>query len=101
MTEETVQERLRENFPHLVQEYGVERIGLLGSFANGTASDDSEIDVVVEFQQPIGFRFMDLVEELEQLLERKVDVPSPTESRASAWSGFGVALWKALCMSNR
>ncbi len=77
MTEETVQERFGENFPHLVQEYGVERIGLLGSFANGTASDDSDIDVVVELRQPIGFRFMDLVEELEQLLERKVDVPTP------------------------
>ncbi len=77
MTKETIQERLRANFPHLAQEYGVERIGLFGSFASGTASDDSDVDVVVEFQQPLGFRFMDLVEELEQLLGRKVDVLTP------------------------
>jgi predicted nucleotidyltransferase len=55
----------------------VKRIGLFGSFALKTAGDESDIDLLVEFQEPIGLRFMDLVDYLESLLGRKVDVLTP------------------------
>ncbi|MBE2240281.1 MAG: nucleotidyltransferase domain-containing protein [Caldilineaceae bacterium] len=53
-------------------EYGVKRIGLFGSFASGTANEASDIDVIVEFQRPIGFKFIELVDYLERLLRREV-----------------------------
>jgi len=77
LTRETMLERLQAHYPYLMQEYGVKRIGIFGSFARGTATEDSDIDLVVEFQQPIGFRFVELVDYLEQLLERNVDVLTP------------------------
>lgn len=77
LTRETILQRLRESYPYLTSEYGVQRIGLFGSFAKGTADETSDIDVVVEFQRPVGFKFIELVEYLEQLFEREVDVLTP------------------------
>jgi len=68
---------LRENFPHLAAEYGVTRIGLFGSFAKGVGGAESDVDLVVEFEKPLGFRFMQLTEYLEALLGREVDVLTP------------------------
>lgn len=77
LTRETITSRLREDYPYLAAEYGVKRIGLFGSFANDTADESSDVDMVVEFQRPIGFKFIELVEHLEHLLGRKVDVLTP------------------------
>ena len=53
------------------------RIGVFGSFAKGDFAETSDVDLVIEFDQPIGLRFSELVEQLEQLLGRKVDVLTP------------------------
>lgn len=74
MSEKRVAELLREKYPYLVSEYGVKRIGLFGSYAKGTPSETSDVDIVVEFVQPIGLRFVVFAEYLESLLGRKVDV---------------------------
>ena len=76
-TREEILDSLKNQMPYLEAEYGVKRIGLFGSFALRTAGDESDIDLLVEFQKPIGLRFMDLVDYLESLLGRKVDVLTP------------------------
>ena len=68
---------LKEQLPYLAEEFGVEKIGLFGSFAQDTASNSSDVDLMVEFNQPIGFRFIELIDYLEQLLNRKVDLLTP------------------------
>lgn len=50
---------------------------MFGSFAKGDFAETSDVDLVIEFDQPIGLRFIELVEQLEQLLGRKVDVLTP------------------------
>lgn len=82
LTREAITKRLRDNYPYLAAEFGVGRIGLFGSFAQGTANEASDVDVVVEFQRPIGLRFVELVDYLEQLLGRKVDVLTPAGLQA-------------------
>ena len=62
---------------YLAVEYGVSRIGLFGSFASQTADEKSDIDLLVEFHRPIGFRYMELVDYLEALLGHEVDVLTP------------------------
>jgi predicted nucleotidyltransferase len=62
MSKEKVAELLREKYPYLVSEYGVKRIGLFGSYAKGTPSETSDVDVVVEFARPIGLRFVEFIE---------------------------------------
>lgn len=56
---------LREKRNCLCEEFGVTRIGLLGSVASDQPRGSSDVDVVVEFNMPIGFRFMDLSDYLE------------------------------------
>lgn len=74
LTRDAILHRLRANQPELRARFGVRRIGLFGSFARDTASQDSDVDLVVDFERPIGLGFMELVEYLETLLGRKVDL---------------------------
>jgi predicted nucleotidyltransferase len=74
---EEISQLLRENYPYLATEYGVKRIGLFGSYAKEQADEESDVDIVVEFERPIGLKFVELAEHLERLLGRKVDVLTP------------------------
>jgi len=70
-----IQACLRENAEELRRRFGVRSLSLFGSAARGAISDDSDIDVLVEFEQPATFdRFMDLKFYLEALLGRSVDL---------------------------
>ena len=65
---------IKENYSVLTTEYGVSRIGFFGSLVKGTMTEDSDLDIVVEFNKPIGFKFLRLIEYLEGLFGKKVDV---------------------------
>ena len=60
----------------LSQKYFVERIGFFGSFSREEQNEDSDIDILVEFNRPLGWEFFDLQELLEKELQRKVDLVS-------------------------
>ena len=77
LTREEAVKLLQEKHPYLAAEFGVSKIGLFGSYAKGHSGDASDIDLIVEFEHPIGFRFIELVDYLEDLLGRKVDVLTP------------------------
>jgi hypothetical protein len=65
---------LKELEPILSREYKVARIGVFGSLARGEQTGRSDVDVLVEFSEPIGLKLLDLVEFLEEKLGRKVDL---------------------------
>jgi len=77
LTREKIVEIFREAYPYLVAEYGVKRLGLFGSYVKGQPNEASDIDVFVEFEHPIGFKFIGFAEYLERLLGRKVDILTP------------------------
>ena len=55
--------------------YGVRRIRVFGSTARGEARQDSDIDLLVEYQPGHGgFAFVEFCEQIELLLGQKVDV---------------------------
>jgi predicted nucleotidyltransferase len=62
--------------PHLSEKYHVNTLGLFGSVVRNDFTPESDIDIVVDFSQPIGIEFIDLANELEMLLRRKVDLVS-------------------------
>jgi len=47
---------------------------VFGSFARGDATLDSDIDLLVRFSKPVGYRFFGLAEELEAVLGKQVDL---------------------------
>lgn len=66
---------LRQRRDELLRNYGVTEIGVFGSFARGEASDDSDIDILVAFNRPVGFfKFLKIEEHLSEWLGRKVDL---------------------------
>ncbi len=65
---------IRENYKYLSSEFGVKKIGIFGSTTKGAATKESDIDILVEFSRPIGFKFVRLVTYLEQILGGEVDV---------------------------
>lgn len=72
----TIVEKLYQIKPHLSKKYHVNSIGLFGSVVRTDFRLESDIDIVVDFSRPIGIELVDLTDELEQLLERKVDLVS-------------------------
>ena len=68
---------LKAELPGLQKEYGVKRIGLFGSYARGTQTETSDVDVVAEFDRPIGLRFVEFSERIEQIVGHHVDVLTP------------------------
>ena len=66
---------LSQHKEELRQKYSVKEIGVFGSCVRGEQRKRSDVDILVEFEEPIGlFDFMDLEEYLENLLEIKVDL---------------------------
>lgn len=49
-------------------------MGLFGSFARGEYHSDSDVDIFVEMETPNPFILVEIKEELEVLLNRKVDI---------------------------
>jgi predicted nucleotidyltransferase len=66
--------KLRELKPILSKEYSVKRIGLFGSFADNSADQNSDIDLLVELDKPIGWKFFSLEIYLEKVFGRKIDL---------------------------
>lgn len=69
-------EVIRENEARVREMFGVKRIGIFGSSARREAKKDSDIDVLVEFEEgkKTFDNFMDLTFFLEEVLGRKVDL---------------------------
>jgi predicted nucleotidyltransferase len=77
---------LREQHEILSRSYPIRRMALFGSWARGEAREDSDVDVLVEVDPSIGLRFVDLGEELEKALGRRVDLVSRRAIKPSLWA---------------
>ncbi len=71
--EKTIQ-LLQEKRSYLQSKFSVSKIGVFGSVAKGHSSESSDVDILVEFDHPVGFQFIELADYLESLLGRKVDI---------------------------
>lgn len=67
---------LLANKDNLISKYHLKSIGIFGSFTREDFTDDSDIDILIDYEQPLGIEFIDLADELERILNRKVDLVS-------------------------
>ena len=57
------------------REYGVIEIGVFGSYVRGESTENSDIDILVSFNKPLGFfKFLELEERLSEWLGATVDL---------------------------
>lgn len=96
LTGDQIISRLREQQLYLANRYGVKRIGLFGSYAGGAPHADSDIDIVIEFEQPIGWQFVELADYLEQLLGHKVDILTPAGLQTIHIKGVAEAITESI-----
>ena len=68
---------LRDELPYFSSEYGVRRLGLFGSYAKEVQNEESDVDIIVEFERPIGLKFIELAEYIEKILGKKIDILTP------------------------
>lgn len=76
---------LRAHKEDLARRYHVRSLLLFGSRARGDATESSDIDLVVEFDAPVGMEFIDLADELEALLGERVDLVSRPAIKDRHW----------------
>ncbi len=78
LTREQILDKLRGNYSQLSSKYGMKKIGLFGSYAAESQDEKSDIDLVVEFEEPLGLEFIEFTKYLESLLGKKADVLTMT-----------------------
>jgi predicted nucleotidyltransferase len=69
--------RIREHGPELRRQYAITRVGVFGSFACGEQTSGSDVDLLVDVEDPGGFRFVEAADFAERILGRDVDVARP------------------------
>ena len=68
-------ERLKKDIASIAKEYGLKRVALFGSRADGNAREDSDIDLLVEFVHPVSLLLLARIKmRLEKLWNLPVDI---------------------------
>ena len=69
----------RTQLKKLCRKYGVRRLALFGSVIRDDFGEDSDVDILVEFQPDatVGLSFFSLQKELSRLIGRQVDLSTP------------------------
>ncbi|WP_325168880.1 nucleotidyltransferase family protein [Cytobacillus luteolus] len=71
---ELIEEQLKASKKVLQEQYGIEKIGIFGSFARNEHHENSDLDILIEVGKPIGLEFFDIKYYLEEKLGVSVDL---------------------------
>ncbi len=71
-----IRKQLGKHRDYLFQAYPIKSIAIFGSYARKENTGDSDLDILVEFNDKIGIRFIDLADEIESIVGLKVDLVS-------------------------
>ncbi len=70
-----IQSLLLQHKSELKKKYHVKKIGVFGSYVRGEQKKSSDVDILVEFEESIGFfAFMEMEEYISTILGVKVDL---------------------------
>ncbi len=73
MTKEKIKEIIREH-KEILKKYRVKSVALFGSYVRNEQKEDSDIDLLVEFEEDTYHNFINLIFSLEELLEKEITV---------------------------
>src|SRR3989344_4818003 len=70
-----IQSILSKHKEELKRRYNVKEIGVFGSYVRGDQKKSSDIDILVEFEESIGFfKFLEMEEHISKIIGVKVDL---------------------------
>jgi predicted nucleotidyltransferase len=74
-TQTEVLQMLAQQKSSLLETYQITRLGIFGSYARGEQTDESDIDILVEYDKaPTLYQIIELRDDLSELFAIKVDV---------------------------
>ncbi|MEZ4527635.1 MAG: nucleotidyltransferase family protein [Desulfobacterales bacterium] len=74
-TLEEIRQIIRIHKPILTEKHSVKEIGIFGSYVRGSQRDDSDVDILIDFEEyPTLFEFVGIEDELSRHLGLKVDL---------------------------
>jgi predicted nucleotidyltransferase len=76
MIKQVLLSKLKELKVELTSKYPISSLAVFGSVARGDNTEESDLDILIEFNGQIGGAFIDLANDLEQRLGKKVDLVS-------------------------
>jgi predicted nucleotidyltransferase len=71
-----IKSALSEKRAPLLKKYPIKTLAIFGSFARNEQDENSDLDLMVEFNEKVGSEFIQLADELEDFLGFKVDLVS-------------------------
>ena len=74
MTKNEILNELSKNKSYIKENFEVDKIGLFGSYAKGKQTEDSDIDIYVEFKHKTFDNLAGLWNYLEELYHKKIDL---------------------------
>jgi hypothetical protein len=74
ITKSEILSKLTELKPILYKDYAVKEIGLFGSYSDNSNTEGSDIDILIELEKPIGWKFFTLELFLESVFNKKIDL---------------------------
>ncbi|KAA3597195.1 MAG: nucleotidyltransferase [Calditrichaeota bacterium] len=80
ITRSKILEVLRKFKNENSEKYGINNLGLFGSYSKNEAKPESDIDIVIETFEPDLFKIVHIKEDLEKLLSKTVDIVRKRES---------------------
>ena len=80
-----IKQTLSSALPDLRKRYPISEMALFGSQVSGDATEKSDVDILVSFNGAIGIQFIDLADELEKLLGKKVDLITKEGLKHRQW----------------
>jgi uncharacterized protein len=78
--------------PILQQKYPLAKLAIFGSYARNEANENSDVDVLVEFNGKIGIQFVDLADEIESCIGIKTDVITRNSLKSNYFDNIKVDL---------
>jgi uncharacterized protein len=71
-----IKTKLEDRKKELFEKYPIKTLAIFGSFARNEQTASSDLDLMVEFHSRVGSEFIELADELEDILGIKVDLVS-------------------------
>jgi predicted nucleotidyltransferase len=74
---EELKKIINQHKNELEEKYKVKSIAIFGSYVRNEQNAESDVDILVEFREPVGLLFIHLADYLEEILSVKVDLLTP------------------------
>jgi predicted nucleotidyltransferase len=89
LSKEEILKRLTQHKSELQNKYPIASLALFGSYARGDENEISDIDIMIDLKEPMGWELVDVLEYFEKIFpEKKVDMVTKGGVKNSRYNPF-------------